>query len=185
MASSTVRERDATPPAAAARADETRDEPSGLRVVEAPTREARRSPTLARIAVTRAPSQQVLEVRASRAPSHGPVLVLSLDPALVQQASRELAGVRAVVRVGSQAELVRAMTLHRTRGFCVLVDSALPSVDLPAFAALSSLLPPGTRVVLWGTSERQKNRLVGVFPQVAAWIASGDAASLQPLLGED
>ena len=126
----------------------------------------------------------VREVSAAPAVARGPVLVISLDGALVKQVERELAGARRVVHVASQAELLRAMTAARTQGFAVLVDSALPSVELRVFASYAPMMPAATRVVLWGTDARQVKRLCSVFPQASEWIASGEATSTADLLAE-
>ena len=211
MASSTVRAQASSPAELAAAFDRSeREEPSGLRAVDpsplvpkpssasqsgpsiatSSARTAqdvpavRRSPTLGRLSMTQVRAGTVLEVSATRAPARGPVLVLSLDSALIKDVERELAGKRTVLRIGSQAELVRGMTTSRAQGFSVVVDAALPSVELSVFASLSSLLPTGTRVVLWGIDARQKKRLCTVFPQANEWIASGEATSVADLLAE-
>jgi hypothetical protein len=207
MASSSLRARAPSPAELATAFDprEDREEGSGLRAVDVPTQpppsspairvpspssleprssEPRRSPTIGRISMSQMRAPTVLEVGASRSPARGPVLVVSLDTSLARELEAELAGQRAVIRIGSSAELVRQMTVLRAQGFSVLIDAALPSVDLSTFAGLSSVLPPSTRVVLWGADERQKKRLVTVFPQASEWLASGSAATPGPLLTE-
>ena len=194
MASSTVRAHAASPDElAAAFEGHEREEPSGLRPVDPstsapkpPTESGpRRSPTLGRLAMTQLKTGGVREVSVVLAPARGPVLVISLDGALVKQVERELAGARRVVHVSSQAELLRTMTAARTQGFAVLVDSALPSVELRVFASYAPMMPAGTRVVLWGTDTRQMKRLCTVFPQASAWIASDAATSTAELLADD
>jgi hypothetical protein len=64
----------------------------------------------------------------------------------------------------------------------IVIDTALPSIDVPTVAALASSFPKGTTVVLWGMTEKQKERLVSVFPVSATWIASGAAASPDEIL---
>jgi hypothetical protein len=208
MASSTVRAAAPTPAELATIFDAPIwDDESGLRTVDSPPPvppskpsapadpimpvSPRRSPTLGRIATVQVkqppPSQprvSIQEVVGARAPAPArtAVLVISLDAGFVAETDRELRDVRAVVRIASQAELVRAMTAHRDAGYAVVVDAAMPSVEIGTFAGFASLLPPGTRVVLWGTSAKQKQRLVAVFPQAATWIASGDASSIAALL---
>jgi hypothetical protein len=200
MASSTLRTMAPTPEELARELDtrEDREEPSGLRPVEMtsarlptpapsapPAREPtapRRSPTLGRISIAQVRPPGVLEVSAPRSLAPVPVLVVSLDQTLARDLEAELGRHRPVTRIGSSAELVKQVTALRAQGFSVLIDAALPSVDLTTFAGLASLLPPGTRVVLWGSDERQKKRLVKVFPQANDWIASNDARTPGKLL---
>lgn len=143
----------------------------------------RRSPTLGRIQPIAVRSPSVMEINAAPAAVRGPVLVLSLDASLVKEAEAALTGRREVIRVASRAELVNAIASLRATGFCVLVDTTLPTIELPVFAGLTSLLPPNTRVVLWGGDQRQKKRLVAVFPQASEWIVSGDATVVELFLG--
>ena len=194
MASSTVRAHVGSPEELAAAFDGgEREEPSGLRPVDpsiSPPKPAtesgpRRSPTLGRLAMAQVKKTGgVREVSATNVPARAPVLVISLDGSLVKQVERDLAGARRVVHVVSQAELLRAMTAARSQGFSVLVDSALPWVELRVFASYAPMMPAGTRVVLWGTDARQMKRLRAVFPQASEWIASGEATSTAELLAE-
>ena len=104
------------------------------------------------------------------------VLVITLDPRLVFDTDDGLSGRGRVSRISTAAELAQ-LASRATAPLVVVVDSALPSIDLPTFAPISGTLPPGTRVVLWGVDERQKQRLAVMFPAAKNWIASGRAAS--------
>lgn len=104
------------------------------------------------------------------------VLVLTLDPLLVFETDNGLAGRGRVTAIGTAAELARCASAATAR-VVVIVDSALPSIDLPTFAPISGSLPPGTQIILWGVDERQKQRLSVMFPAAKDWIASGRAAS--------
>ncbi|AKF09712.1 hypothetical protein DB32_006861 [Sandaracinus amylolyticus] len=122
-----------------------------------------------------APAQRTVDtVRPPRtAPSR--VLVATLDPLLIGETEGRLSGRSDVLAVGTTAELL-AHTSAPGR-IAIVIDTALPSIDVPTFAALAPSFPLGTVVVLWGMSERQKQRLVAMFPIAASWIASGVAAS--------
>lgn len=125
------------------------------------------------------------EVRAS---SSGPravatdVIVVSLDPKLVVDVETRMAGksrVRAVVTVDDLREALSRVASQR---IAIVLDTGVPSIDVATFARLGSELPPHTHVVLWGTDERQRQRLVSLFPQARAWVASGPAESPVDLL---
>ncbi len=107
------------------------------------------------------------------------ILVLSLDPLLVTETSEGLAGRGRAIAIGSAADLARHVTAaaETAAQLVIVIDSALPSIDVRTFAGLSAILPPGTRVVLWGVDDRQKQRLSVMFPVANGWIASGSAAS--------
>ncbi len=192
LASSTIRH--AAPTAAELRRTlesepAPRDDESGLRSVESPPpgwsnqamaaarisatelgRTPRSGPTLGRMKPARGGS--IVEIQAP-APEGAPVLVLSLDPTLRAEAAQQLEGVRPTIAIMTQAELVRTINAAYTSGFAVLVDASLPSIDLATFVRLAGLLPAGTRVVLWGTDERQKARLARVFAAASEWTAAG------------
>lgn len=102
------------------------------------------------------------------------VLVLTLDAALVQQTTREIAGRAPVVSVATPVDLARALSEAGERPL-VLVDTTLPSIPLPTFVGLVPILPPDARVVLWGATPQQLARLATKFPRIATWIASGEA----------
>lgn len=102
------------------------------------------------------------------------ILVLSLDARLALQTTSEVAGRCPVITVGSPGDLARATAIGGER-LVVLVDTTLPSIDLPTFVALSPILPPTARVILWGADERQRARLVTQFPAARSWLASDDA----------
>jgi hypothetical protein len=149
-----------------------------------PVRERRGSVTLGRVARPAAPRGGVIEIgpndspdgTSRRRPVSLEVLVLTLDPQLVFETDNGLDGRGRVTAIGTPAELARWASAA-TAQLIVVVDSALPSIDLPTFAPISGSLPPGTRIVLWGVDERQKHRLSVMFPAAKDWIASGRAAS--------
>lgn len=160
-------------------------------------RDARRAQTLGRmVAPTRSRGAVEQDARpaasvASRAqetlrpPRQAParVLVATLDPLLIAETEARLEGRSHVAAVGTSAELSAQLAAAGGR-VALIVDTALPSIDVPSFAALAPSFPPGTLVVLWGMSERQKQRLVTMFPVAESWIASGVAASPADLLLE-
>ena len=104
-------------------------------------------------------------------PTPSCVLVLSLDPSLTAQATSEIAGRCPVLSIGAPADLARVASRSGDR-IVVLIDTARPSIELPTFVGLVPILPPTTRVVLWGTDARQHGRLASMFPQASTWIAS-------------
>lgn len=112
------------------------------------------------------------------------VIVVSLDPRLTDEVRTRLAGKSRVVGVVTLEELLAALGDAKGGRIAVVLDTGVPSIDVPTFASLASSLPSGTRVLLWGTDERQKTRLVGMFPQIQAWVASGSAESPVDLLTE-
>jgi hypothetical protein len=104
------------------------------------------------------------------------VLVVTLDPQLIDDVERELAARSRVKSIRSVADLAAAAETADAR--CVVViDTALPSIDLPTFARLRAMLPREARVVLWGVALHQQQRLASMFPEAASWIPSGAAAS--------
>lgn len=125
------------------------------------------------------------EVRAS---SSGPraiatdVIVVSFDPKLVMDVETRMAGrsrVRAAVTV---EDLREALSRVASQRIAIVLDTGVPSIDVATFARLGSELPAHAHVVLWGTDERQRQRLASHFPQARAWVASGGAESPVDLL---
>lgn len=116
-----------------------------------------------------------------RAPSSPPrrvptaVLVLTLDTRLPSSIRTQMAGQCPVRTIGTPGELATSIGTAGPRPV-VLVDTALPSIDVPTFAGLAPILPAGARVVLWGAAPRQQERLAVMFPHAATWVASGHAA---------
>jgi hypothetical protein len=112
-----------------------------------------------------------------RPPAAAPacVIVLSLDPMLVIETESRMRESR-VLCIDSTEALLAATSRARGR-VAIVLDTALPSIDVPTVAALAGAFPATTTVVLWGMSERQKDRLVSMFPIASAWIAGGVAAS--------
>ncbi len=104
----------------------------------------------------------------ARAPSA--VILVSLDPSLVNQVREGMSPIP-VRAVNAASELVPSLLAVGDR-LVVLIDAALPSIAIPTFAGLIPVLPEGTRVVLWGGSERHLARLGTLFPDTAGWIAT-------------
>jgi hypothetical protein len=104
------------------------------------------------------------------------VLVVTLDPALLERATAELAGRCPVVLISAPVDLARAATRAGDR-VVVIVDTTLPSIELATFVGLAPILPPETRVVLWGADERQHARLVSRFPVARSWVPSGESST--------
>ncbi len=108
------------------------------------------------------------------APRRAPtaVLVVTMDAGLIRSVESELAAYCRVKLIGSVADLAAAGASAGER--CVVViDTAMPSIDVPKFVGLMAMLPREARVVLWGVAPRQQQRLATLFPQAANWIASG------------
>lgn len=102
------------------------------------------------------------------------VLVFSLDPRFVSEVRQELITECPVRSIGEPTELPGAVATAGAR-IVVIFDAALPSIDVPTLVGLMPILPASTRVVLWGTTTRQRDRLATMFPAAASWTAS-DAA---------
>jgi hypothetical protein len=102
------------------------------------------------------------------------VLVLTLDAQLVVQTRSEIAGRCPVVSVATPSDLARMVSRAGDRPV-VLVDTALPSIEVPTFVGLCPILPPLACVVLWGADARQLARLGAQFPRAQSWIASAEA----------
>jgi hypothetical protein len=115
------------------------------------------------------------------APRPALVLVLSLDPVFAADTEARAKGRSRVTSISSMHELLDAVARGK-EPIAIVIDTALPSIDVPTVAALASSFPKGTTVVLWGMTEKQKERLVSVFPVSATWIASGAAASPDEIL---
>ena len=111
------------------------------------------------------------------------VLVVTLDPQLVADIEAEARGRTRVVAISSSAELAQALS-RGVQQIAVVLDTGIPAIDAPTFARHASALPLGTHVVLWGIGERQKARLVALYPHVAHWVASGESTSAIALLGD-
>jgi hypothetical protein len=110
------------------------------------------------------------------------VLVVTLDASLAQSMRSTLGGRAHVTVITCVADLARATAAARAR-VSVVVDVALSSIDMPTFASLTTALPVGSRVVLWGTNERQKARLAASFPNARDWIASPGIEPAAEVLG--
>jgi hypothetical protein len=109
---------------------------------------------------------------AARVPSA--IIVVTLDDRLVQSIREDLSGQCPVRSVGTPNELAFALTKAGDR-LVVVVDTALPAIDVPTFAGLAPILPATAKVVLWGASPRQQARLAATFPAAASWLPSGVA----------
>lgn len=192
---------DAAPYGAGEDAERWEEEPSQIRAAGA-VRERRPSPAatpLARVRHDDARPRVRAEVTAPREPAParsrgapsetlrppelGPsqVVLITLDPLLAADTEARLAQRSRVTVARTSAELLAA--IEQAEGsLALVVDAALPAIDLPTVASIAAGLPPATRVVLWGMSERQRDRLAGVFPIARSWIAGGAAASPADLL---
>jgi len=111
--------------------------------------------------------------RSTSAPSS--VVLVTLDAAWVAQLRLELAPHCPVRPVAAAVDLVAALAAGGDR-LVVLIDTALPSIDVATFAGLAAVLPATARVVLWGATSKQHARLAAMFPLARAWVASEDAA---------
>ncbi|MDQ3037752.1 MAG: hypothetical protein M3Y87_35490 [Myxococcota bacterium] len=172
MATSQVRPREAPRPIAPpVLDDDSWDEDSRVRFSD-------KRPGSSRLVLELDDPGYVLErPRATTTPST--VLLLTLDPLLVADTESRLSA--RVLRIHVTGDLLAALA-SAPRPIALVVDAALPSIDVPTVAALSSAFPEGTVVVLWGMSERQKERLATMFPIAHGWIAGGTAASPADLL---
>jgi hypothetical protein len=142
--------------------------------------------------VTRDPSESMRASRPGVEEVHGPksgpralatdVVVVSLDPRLAAEVEGRLHGRSRVVGVVTVAELMIALAGAKGGRVAVVLDTGVPSIDVPTFVSLEAALPASTHVILWGTDPRHKARLVAMFPQVRAWVASGSAESPVELL---
>lgn len=123
------------------------------------------------------PAALGLSLRSPRMPAAPTaVLVVSLDPELAAATQQELGGRCPVLTIASPSDLARATTRAGDR-VVVLVDTMLPSIEVPTFVGLAPILPPGTRVVLWGADERQLARLTTQHAVARDWLGSGEASS--------
>lgn len=104
------------------------------------------------------------------------VLVITLDVGLVESVRGEL-GDHCPVRAITVPTEIAGAVLTSGPAPVVLIDTALPSIDLTTFAGIAPVLPPGARVVLWGLSPRQFQALAAKFPVSAGWLAPGSEQS--------
>lgn len=131
--------------------------------------------------VTRQTLGGVAEVRSSTRPARAlatDVFVLSLDEQLHRELETRLKGLSRIVAVVTLDELERQLLEAKNRRTAVVVDAALPSIDLPTLARAAGRLPTTALVLVWGMEERQRQRLVGAFPETMMWIPL--AASRSP-----
>jgi len=103
------------------------------------------------------------------------VLVVSLDASYVHDVEREIAGRCPVIVIGDAEDLARIAARAGAR--IVVLVGPLPAIDLPTFVDVAPILPPDTRVVLWGTDERTLQRLTPGLPATHTWIASGSSTT--------
>lgn len=174
-----------SPPGAVAPSDRPRVAPSSRPPLPAsgsalsPRTPPPARPTLNTGIVPRVPRAAVTVAampRVAGAPMPTAVLVVTLDAALCAQATAELAGRCPLVTITAPVDLARAATRCGDR-IVVIVDTTLPSIDLPTFVGLAPILPRDTRVVLWGADERDHARLASRFPTARAWVPSGDSST--------
>jgi len=102
------------------------------------------------------------------------VLLITLDPSLVTQVGEGLKDRIPVQAISAASELVASLLTSGER-LVVLIDTALPSIAVPAFVGIIPVLPARTRVVLWGANANHLARLVAVYPETLGWIASDGA----------
>lgn len=127
--------------------------------------------------------------RESAAPVSGPravatdVLVVTIDPRLVTEVETRMRGRSRVHAVLTLVDMMNALSSLAGQRIAIVLDTGVPSIDVPTFVTIA--LPENTSVILWGTDERQKKRLAGMFPQVGSWIASGATQSPADLLTDD
>ena len=98
------------------------------------------------------------------------VIVVSLDPHVAIDVETRLRGRSRVRGVVTVAELMLAIHEVGSGRLAIVLDTGVPSIDVPTFASLG--IAPPTQVVLWGTDDRHKARLAQIFPQVTSWVAS-------------
>jgi len=111
------------------------------------------------------------------------ILVVTLDEQLPTDLERAIGTRGRVTAIRSLDVLVRALTVGAPR-FVVLIDAALPSIDVPTLARHASALPPSARVLLWGMDERQRARIVLQFPNAASWLSTMELPTAESLLSD-
>lgn len=173
MATSQIRQRPETTAPAAPPPYDGWDEDSRVRISSPSSGSLRLDPD--------DPSTPIAPRAKPSAAAPATVLLLTLDPLLVADTEARLAARSRVLRVHVTSDLLGTLAAG-PRPIAVVVDAALPSIDVPTVASLASAFPEGTTVVLWGMSDRQKERLVAMFPIARGWIAGGTAASPADLL---
>lgn len=109
------------------------------------------------------------------------VLALTLDEGLLSQLRTGLAMHCPVRPIVAPPELAGALVTSGDR-IVVLIDTALPSIDVRTFAGLAPILPPNTRVVLFGATEWQRERLAAMVPAATSWVLGPTDAPLVPFL---
>lgn len=98
------------------------------------------------------------------------VLALTLDPLLVADVQTRFPASRVLSISSMHALLAQLSTAHLR--LTIVIDTVLPSIDVPTVASLATAIPDSALVVLWGMSERQKERLVALFPVARTWVAA-------------
>jgi len=110
-------------------------------------------------------------LEAASSPAPAPVvLALTLDPLLVADVQTRFPASRVLSISSMHALLAQLSTAHLR--LTIVIDTVLPSIDVPTVASLATAIPDSALVVLWGMSERQKERLVALFPIARTWVAA-------------
>jgi len=110
-------------------------------------------------------------LEAASSPVPAPVvLALTLDPLLVADVQTRFPASRVLSISSMHALLAQLSTAHLR--LTIVIDTVLPSIDVPTVASLATAIPESALVVLWGMSERQKERLVVLFPIARTWVAA-------------
>ena len=110
------------------------------------------------------------------------VLIATLDLDVVRETAAKLGERSQVVQVLTLDELLRHAVASTDA--VIVLDAALPSVDPPSVASAAYVFPPGTKVVLWGVTEKQRARLASLFAAAESWIALGATTSLAEAFDE-
>lgn len=110
-----------------------------------------------------------------------PVMMATLDRTGVDGVARCLVGRAEVRQVGDVFDLVSAMDVHSSRAPLLVIDCCLPAVDPATVATMLPVVPRGSRVILWGATERMRADLELVAPAAAEWIACAADATHEDL----
>lgn len=158
MAGSHVRMKDTR------RADETQIERRGPSTVPAPAPE------------DELPGEASQVTAAAR-----PVMMATLDRTGVDGVARCLVGRAEVRQVSDVFDLVSAMDAHSSRAPLLVIDCCLPAVDPATVATMLPVVPRGSRVILWGATERMRADLEMIAPSASDWIACAADATHEDL----
>lgn len=110
-----------------------------------------------------------------------PVMMATLDRTGVDGVARCLVGRAEVRQVSDVFDLVSAMDANAVRAPLLVIDCCLPAVDPATVATMLPVVPRGSRVILWGATERMRADLEMVAPGAAEWIACAADATHEDL----